>query len=187
MNLLSGYTDKTPQCCAGIIFVVASHPSPHKLHLENRISLQISFSHGVQKRRWGMCRFISSWRPLLTLTRAMLHGSCFHFPQTHWILWLFNGICNFSGNRVRKIPAFPGTHFSGANTHHLLGWAASTMCFSATSLHFCSRRKDLEAILTRVNDEVAKKDMEGAKQMPKIISTLRKRLIFEVPQWKADK
>ncbi|NWI00811.1 CASP8 protein, partial [Tichodroma muraria] len=59
---------------------------------------------------------------------------------------------------------------------------ASTMCFSVTSLHFCSRRVDLAAILTEVNNEVARKELEGFKQMPKITSTLLKQLIFEVPQ-----
>lgn len=110
VNLLSDYTDKTPQCFVGILFIVVSHPSPHKVHLENRISLQIPFSHGIQKT-WRMYRFVSSWWPLLAVRKAMLYGGCFHFPQTHWILWLFNGMCNFRGNRVRKIPAFPGIPF----------------------------------------------------------------------------
>ncbi|XP_036242830.1 caspase-8-like isoform X2 [Molothrus ater] len=46
----------------------------------------------------------------------------------------------------------------------------------------CPQRVDLANILTEVNREVAKKDMEGFKQMPKITSTLLKLLIFEVPQ-----
>ncbi|XP_037998058.1 caspase-8-like [Motacilla alba alba] len=46
----------------------------------------------------------------------------------------------------------------------------------------CPLRVDLAAILTEVNNEVARRELEGAKQMPKITSTLLKRLIFEVPQ-----
>ncbi|NWY92809.1 CASP8 protein, partial [Loxia curvirostra] len=46
----------------------------------------------------------------------------------------------------------------------------------------CPLRMDLTAILTEVNNEVARRDLEGFKQMPKITSTLLKRLIFEVPQ-----
>lgn len=75
-----------------------------------------------------------------------------------------------------------GYHFIGANADHLPGRAASTMYFNVTSLPFCSRRVDLTAILTEVNNEVAGKELEGCKQMPKITSTLLKRLIFEVPQ-----
>ncbi|NXO34532.1 CASP8 protein, partial [Locustella ochotensis] len=46
----------------------------------------------------------------------------------------------------------------------------------------CPLRVDLAAILTEVNNEVAGKELAGSKQMPKITSTLLKRLIFEVPQ-----
>lgn len=46
----------------------------------------------------------------------------------------------------------------------------------------CPLRVDLAAILTEVNHEVAGKELEGYKQMPKITSTLLKRLVFEVPQ-----
>ncbi|XP_071290741.1 caspase-8-like isoform X3 [Agelaius tricolor] len=46
----------------------------------------------------------------------------------------------------------------------------------------CPQRMDLASILTEVNREVATKDIEGFKQMPKITSTLLKLLIFEVPQ-----
>ncbi|NWT96760.1 CASP8 protein, partial [Urocynchramus pylzowi] len=46
----------------------------------------------------------------------------------------------------------------------------------------CPLRVDLAAILTEVNNEVAGRELEGSKQMPKITSTLLKRLIFEVPQ-----
>nr|XP_054492399.1 caspase-8-like isoform X2 [Agelaius phoeniceus] len=46
----------------------------------------------------------------------------------------------------------------------------------------CPQRRDLASILTEVNREVATKDIEGFKQMPKITSTLLKLLIFEVPQ-----
>ncbi|NWT65659.1 CASP8 protein, partial [Prunella himalayana] len=46
----------------------------------------------------------------------------------------------------------------------------------------CPLRMDLAAILTEVNNEVARRELEGFKQMPKITSTLLKRLIFEVPQ-----
>ncbi|NWS26772.1 CASP8 protein, partial [Polioptila caerulea] len=46
----------------------------------------------------------------------------------------------------------------------------------------CPQRVDFTAILTEVNNEVAGRELEGSKQMPKITSTLLKRLIFEVPQ-----
>ncbi|NWZ33118.1 CASP8 protein, partial [Brachypodius atriceps] len=46
----------------------------------------------------------------------------------------------------------------------------------------CPQGEDLAAILTEVNNEVARRELEGSKQMPKITSTLLKRLIFEVPQ-----
>ncbi|NXB78290.1 CASP8 protein, partial [Donacobius atricapilla] len=46
----------------------------------------------------------------------------------------------------------------------------------------CPLRVDLAAILTEVNNEVARKELAGSKQMPKITSTLLKLLIFEVPQ-----
>ncbi|NXB10499.1 CASP8 protein, partial [Cnemophilus loriae] len=46
----------------------------------------------------------------------------------------------------------------------------------------CPLRMDLAAILTEVNNDVAGKELEGSKQMPKITSTLLKQLIFEVPQ-----
>uniref|UniRef100_A0A8D2NJD5 Caspase-8 n=1 Tax=Zosterops lateralis melanops TaxID=1220523 RepID=A0A8D2NJD5_ZOSLA len=46
----------------------------------------------------------------------------------------------------------------------------------------CPLRVDLTAILTEVNNEVARRELEGSKQMPKITSTLLKQLIFEVPQ-----
>ncbi|XP_066045785.1 caspase-8-like [Chamaea fasciata] len=46
----------------------------------------------------------------------------------------------------------------------------------------CPLRMDLTAILTEVNNEVAKRELAGSKQMPKITSTLLKQLIFEVPQ-----
>ncbi|NWV94805.1 CASP8 protein, partial [Machaerirhynchus nigripectus] len=46
----------------------------------------------------------------------------------------------------------------------------------------CPRGVDFTAILTEVNNEVAGKELEGCKQMPKITSTLLKRLIFEMPQ-----
>ncbi|NXR88803.1 CASP8 protein, partial [Hypocryptadius cinnamomeus] len=46
----------------------------------------------------------------------------------------------------------------------------------------CPLRVDLTTILTEVNNEVAGRELEGSKQMPKITSTLLKRLIFEVPQ-----
>ncbi|NXY53681.1 CASP8 protein, partial [Callaeas wilsoni] len=46
----------------------------------------------------------------------------------------------------------------------------------------CPLRWDLTAILTEVNNEVAGRELEGSKQMPKITSTLLKQLIFEVPQ-----
>ncbi|NXX27933.1 CASP8 protein, partial [Nicator chloris] len=46
----------------------------------------------------------------------------------------------------------------------------------------CPQGMDLTTILTEVNNEVAGKELDGCKQMPKITSTLLKRLIFEVPQ-----
>ncbi|XP_021411019.2 caspase-8 [Lonchura striata] len=46
----------------------------------------------------------------------------------------------------------------------------------------CPRRFDLASILTEVNNAVARKELGGSKQMPKITSTLLKKLIFEVPQ-----
>ncbi|NWI94962.1 CASP8 protein, partial [Pitta sordida] len=46
----------------------------------------------------------------------------------------------------------------------------------------CPRRQDLITILTEVNKEVGGRELVGWKQMPKITSTLRKTLIFEVPQ-----
>ncbi|NWW49821.1 CASP8 protein, partial [Pedionomus torquatus] len=46
----------------------------------------------------------------------------------------------------------------------------------------CPLRKDLVTILTEVNKEVAAKVFRGWKQMPMILSTLRKHLIFQIPQ-----
>ncbi|NXS28734.1 CASP8 protein, partial [Pomatostomus ruficeps] len=46
----------------------------------------------------------------------------------------------------------------------------------------CPLHVDLAAILTEVNNEVAGRELEGFKQMPKITSTLLKRLVFEIPQ-----
>ncbi|NXS20071.1 CASP8 protein, partial [Mystacornis crossleyi] len=46
----------------------------------------------------------------------------------------------------------------------------------------CPLGVDFAAILTEVNNEVAGRELEGCKQMPKITSTLLKRLIFEIPQ-----
>ncbi|NXE77462.1 CASP8 protein, partial [Cochlearius cochlearius] len=46
----------------------------------------------------------------------------------------------------------------------------------------CPQQKDLITILTEVNKEVAGRVLGGWKQMPKITSTLRKQLIFQVPQ-----
>ncbi|XP_010125640.1 PREDICTED: caspase-8-like [Chlamydotis macqueenii] len=45
----------------------------------------------------------------------------------------------------------------------------------------CPLRKDLITILTEVNKEVGGRVLNGWKQMPKITSTLRKQLIFQVP------
>ncbi|XP_010404904.1 caspase-8 [Corvus cornix cornix] len=50
----------------------------------------------------------------------------------------------------------------------------------------CPLGVDFTAILTEVNNEVAGKELEGCKQMPKITSTLLKQLIFEIPQRKVD-
>ncbi|NXK19886.1 CASP8 protein, partial [Arenaria interpres] len=46
----------------------------------------------------------------------------------------------------------------------------------------CPLRKDLITILTEVNKEVAARVLNGWKQMPEIRSTLRKQLIFQIPQ-----
>ncbi|NXF00908.1 CASP8 protein, partial [Smithornis capensis] len=46
----------------------------------------------------------------------------------------------------------------------------------------CPCRQDLITILTEVNKEVGRRELVGWKQMPKITSTLRKQLIFQVPQ-----
>ncbi|NWX44705.1 CASP8 protein, partial [Steatornis caripensis] len=46
----------------------------------------------------------------------------------------------------------------------------------------CPLRKDLITILTEVNKEVGRRVLKGWKQMPKITSTLRKQLIFQIPQ-----
>ncbi|NXW64468.1 CASP8 protein, partial [Eurystomus gularis] len=46
----------------------------------------------------------------------------------------------------------------------------------------CPLRKDLITILTEVNKEVGGRVLNGWKQMPKITSTLRKQLIFQIPQ-----
>ncbi|NXL02791.1 CASP8 protein, partial [Mesembrinibis cayennensis] len=46
----------------------------------------------------------------------------------------------------------------------------------------CPLRKDLITILTEVNKEVGGRVLNGWKQMPKITSTLRKQLIFPIPQ-----
>ncbi|NXW82949.1 CASP8 protein, partial [Alopecoenas beccarii] len=46
----------------------------------------------------------------------------------------------------------------------------------------CPLGKDLITILTEVNKEVGSRVFKGWKQMPKITSTLRKQLIFQIPQ-----
>ncbi|NXL37247.1 CASP8 protein, partial [Glaucidium brasilianum] len=53
------------------------------------------------------------------------------------------------------------------------------LCDKMESL--CPLRKDLIAILTEVNKEVGRRVLNGWKQMPKITSTLRKQLIFQIP------
>ncbi|XP_009876853.1 PREDICTED: caspase-8 [Apaloderma vittatum] len=55
------------------------------------------------------------------------------------------------------------------------------LCDKLESL--CPLRKDLVTILTEVNNEVGRKVLNGCKQMPKITSTLRKQLIFQVPHF----
>ncbi|XP_032866699.2 caspase-8 isoform X2 [Tyto alba] len=45
----------------------------------------------------------------------------------------------------------------------------------------CPLHKDLITILTEVNKEVGRRVLNGWKQMPKITSTLRKQLIFQIP------
>ncbi|XP_009500812.1 caspase-8 [Phalacrocorax carbo] len=46
----------------------------------------------------------------------------------------------------------------------------------------CPLHKDVLTILTEVNKEVGRRVLKGWKQMPKITSTLRKQLIFQIPQ-----
>ncbi|XP_021256512.1 caspase-8-like [Numida meleagris] len=46
----------------------------------------------------------------------------------------------------------------------------------------CPLQKDLITILTEVSKEVGRRVLNGWKQMPKITSTLRKQLIFQIPQ-----
>uniref|UniRef100_A0A8C8BW39 Caspase-8 n=1 Tax=Otus sunia TaxID=257818 RepID=A0A8C8BW39_9STRI len=53
------------------------------------------------------------------------------------------------------------------------------LCDKMESL--CPLRKDLITILTEVNKEVGRRVLNGWKQMPKITSTLRKQLIFQIP------
>ncbi|NWW60237.1 CASP8 protein, partial [Ifrita kowaldi] len=55
-----------------------------------------------------------------------------------------------------------------------------SLCRKMESL--CPLGVDFTAILTEVNSEVAGRELEGCKQMPKITSTLLKQLIFEIPQ-----
>ncbi|XP_069082173.1 caspase-8-like isoform X1 [Pleurodeles waltl] len=50
----------------------------------------------------------------------------------------------------------------------------------------CPREFDLMSILTEVNKDLSIKVLNGNKQMPKIDSTLRKKLIFPVPLQKPD-
>ncbi|KFP59400.1 Caspase-8, partial [Cariama cristata] len=52
------------------------------------------------------------------------------------------------------------------------------LCDKMESL--CPLRKDLVTILTEVNKEVGGRVLNGWKQMPKITSTLRKQLIFQI-------
>uniref|UniRef100_A0A8D0FYT7 Caspase-8 n=1 Tax=Strix occidentalis caurina TaxID=311401 RepID=A0A8D0FYT7_STROC len=53
------------------------------------------------------------------------------------------------------------------------------LCDKMESL--CPLRKDLITILTEVNKDVGRRVLNGWKQMPKITSTLRKQLIFQIP------
>ncbi|NXP50444.1 CASP8 protein, partial [Heliornis fulica] len=46
----------------------------------------------------------------------------------------------------------------------------------------CPLRQDIMTILTEVNKEVGGRVLNGQKQMPKITSTLRKQVIFQIPQ-----
>lgn len=113
----------------------------------------------------------------------MLHGGRFYFPK-HAKFCGYTMECAVSvTGRVRgRYQPSLRYHFIGANIDQLLGLAASTMYFNVTFLHFCSRQKDLITILTEVNKEVAGRVLGGWKQMPKITSTLRKQLIFQIPQ-----
>ncbi|NWU92252.1 CASP8 protein, partial [Upupa epops] len=51
----------------------------------------------------------------------------------------------------------------------------------------CPLRKDIHIILADVNNEVASRVFNGEKQMPQIISTLRKQLIFQPPCQSTEK
>ncbi|XP_065493795.1 caspase-8-like isoform X2 [Caloenas nicobarica] len=55
-------------------------------------------------------------------------------------------------------------------------------CLCEKMKSLCPLRKDLVTILTAVNNEVSSRVFKASKQMPKITSTLRKQLIFQIPQ-----
>lgn len=115
--------------------------------------------------------------------KAMLHGSCFYpLQNTEFGGYTMERAISVTDRvRARYYPSLR-YHFIGANIDQLLGLAASTVYFNVTFLHFSSSRKDLMTILTEVNKEVGGRVLKGWKQMPEITSTLRKHLIFEIPQ-----
>ncbi|NXS11727.1 CASP8 protein, partial [Neodrepanis coruscans] len=55
-------------------------------------------------------------------------------------------------------------------------------CLCEKMKSLCPCGQNLLTILTEVNKEVGRREVDGWKQMPKITSTLRKQLIFKVPQ-----
>ncbi|XP_030435590.1 caspase-8-like isoform X2 [Gopherus evgoodei] len=59
--------------------------------------------------------------------------------------------------------------------------SAFIQCLCKEIESFCPQCVDLLTILTQVNQKMGDKDFNGKKQMPEIKSTLRKRLIFQVP------
>ncbi|KAM6269353.1 caspase-8-like [Porphyrio hochstetteri] len=54
-------------------------------------------------------------------------------------------------------------------------------CLCKKMKSLCPQRKDILTILTEVNKDVGERVLNGRKQMPKITSTLRKQVIFQIP------
>uniref|UniRef100_A0A674IVV2 Caspase-8 n=1 Tax=Terrapene triunguis TaxID=2587831 RepID=A0A674IVV2_9SAUR len=59
--------------------------------------------------------------------------------------------------------------------------SAFIQCLCKEIESFCPRYVDLLTILTQVNKKMGEKEFNGKKQMPEIKSTLRRKLIFQVP------